>query len=109
MTASRRVRGRETSRGPEKAGSRRLEFIDLFPRNSFLYVGRSAERGPEPLCFQLLGAVPQPQLEQQALAAKEPRPLWRCPKCGGPMVVLERLSAAQIQLRSPPFRTGAAA
>jgi hypothetical protein len=25
------------------------------------------------------------------------------------MVVLERLSAAQLQLRSPPFRTGAAA
>jgi hypothetical protein len=62
-----------------------------------------------PLCFQRLGAVPQPQLEQQASAAKEPRPLWRCPKCGGPMVVLERLSAAQLQLRSPPFRTGAAA
>ena len=62
-----------------------------------------------PLCFQLLGAVPQPQVEQQASAANEPRPLWRCPKCGGPMVVLERLSAAQLQLRSPPFRTGAAA
>jgi hypothetical protein len=62
-----------------------------------------------PLCFQLLGAVPQPQVEQEASAVKESCPLWRCPKCGGPMVVLERLSAAQLQLRSPPFRTGAAA
>ena len=62
-----------------------------------------------PLCFQLLGAVPQPQVEQQASDAKEPRPLWRCPQCGGPMVVIERLTAAQIQLRSPPLRAGAAA
>jgi hypothetical protein len=62
-----------------------------------------------PLCFQLLGAVPQPQAEQQASAAKEPRSLWRCPKCGGPMIVIERRSAAQLQLRSPPSRTGAAA
>jgi transposase len=26
-----------------------------------------------------------------------------CPECGGPMVVIERLTAAQIQLRSPPM------
>jgi len=62
-----------------------------------------------PLCFQLLGAVPQPQAEQQASAVQEPRPLWLCPQCGGPMVVIERLSAAQLQLRSPPFLIGAAA
>ena len=28
--------------------------------------------------------------------------LYRCPKCGGPMKVIERLTAAEIQLRSPP-------
>jgi hypothetical protein len=55
-----------------------------------------------PLCFQLLGAVPQLQTEQEASTAKESSPLWLCPKCGGPMVVLERLTAAEIQLRSPP-------
>ena len=60
-----------------------------------------------PLCFQLLGAIPQ--VEQQASAAKESRPLWLCPKCGGPMVVLERLTAAQLQLRSPPWLAGVAA
>jgi site-specific recombinase XerD len=32
---------------------------------------------------------------------KKTHPLWRCPKCGGPMAVIERLTAAQIQLRSP--------
>jgi hypothetical protein len=62
-----------------------------------------------PLCFQLLGAEQPSQSELEASPAKQPNPLWLCPKCGGPMVVLERLSAAQFQLRSPPFRTGAAA
>jgi hypothetical protein len=35
-------------------------------------------------------------------ATQQPNSLWLCPKCGGPMVVIERLTAAQIQLRSPP-------
>src|ERR1700736_6100288 len=55
-----------------------------------------------PLCFQLLGPVPQSQIEQEAFAAKQPGPLWRCPKCGGTMVTIETLTAAQILLRSPP-------
>jgi hypothetical protein len=60
-----------------------------------------------PLCFQSLGAVQQPQAEQEASAAKESSPLWLCPKCGAPMVVIERLTAAQIQLRSPPVSVAA--
>jgi prevent-host-death family protein len=28
---------------------------------------------------------------------------WTCPQCGGPMIVLEHLSAAQTSLRSPPL------
>ncbi len=62
-----------------------------------------------PLCFQFLGAAQQPQAEPEASPAHDPNPLWLCPKCGGPMVVIERLSAAQIQLRSPPVRVTAAA
>ena len=56
-----------------------------------------------PLCFQLLGAVQPSQTEPEASPAQEPSPLWLCPKCGGKMVVIERLTAAQIQLRSPPI------
>jgi hypothetical protein len=52
-----------------------------------------------PLCFHLLGAAQQPQTEQGASSSND---LWRCPKCGGPMAVVERLTAAEIQLRSPP-------
>ena len=53
-----------------------------------------------PLCFAALGTVPVPM--EPETAAQESHPLWRCPKCGGPMAVIERLTAAQIQLRSPP-------
>jgi hypothetical protein len=63
-----------------------------------------------PLCFHVLGAVrPSPTQPEASPATKPPSPLWLCPKCGGPMVVIERLTAPQLQLRSPPFLTGAAA
>jgi putative transposase len=61
-----------------------------------------------PLCYRLLDAEQPSQSEPETSPAKQPNLLWRCPKCGGPMVVLERLTAAQFQLRSPPFRAGAA-
>jgi Putative transposase/Transposase zinc-binding domain len=60
-----------------------------------------------PLCFQTLGSV-QPQTARESSTAHESSPLWLCPKCGGPMVVIERLTAAQIQLRSPPVLVTAA-
>jgi len=53
-----------------------------------------------PLCFHLLGSAPQ--TEQDLSGSKDSSDLWRCPKCGGPMQVIERLTAAEIQLRSPP-------
>jgi rubredoxin len=61
-----------------------------------------------PLCFHLLGATPQPQDEQHASSTEDGPDLWRCPKCGGPMKVIERLTAAEIQLRSPPLVSVAA-
>src|SRR3989454_1510794 len=62
-----------------------------------------------PLCRQLLGLVPQSQIEPAVSAAKQPSPLWLCPKCGAPMIVVERFTAAQILLRSPPIPVTAAA
>jgi Putative transposase/Transposase zinc-binding domain len=55
-----------------------------------------------PLCFQLLGSAQQPQAEQHASSTEDFPASWRCPKCGGVMKVIERLTAAEIQLRSPP-------
>ena len=60
-----------------------------------------------PLCCAALGAVPS-QVEAETSPTQESHPLWRCPKCGGAMVVIERLTAAQLQLRSPPLVTTAA-
>jgi hypothetical protein len=55
-----------------------------------------------PICFHLLGSRPEPQAEQHAIGTEDSPDSWPCPKCGGPMKVIERLSAAEIQLRSPP-------
>ena len=60
-----------------------------------------------PLCFQLLGSAQEPQAEHQTSSTKDSPDLYRCPKCGGPMMVIERLTAAEIQLRSPPAITAA--
>ena len=54
-----------------------------------------------PLCFQLFGAQ-EPQAVKDTSCIHDADGLWRCPKCGGPMVVVERFTAADIQLRSPP-------
>jgi len=61
-----------------------------------------------PLCFQLLGSAQQPQAGQHASSTEHCPALWRCPKCGGPMKVIERLTAAEMQLRSPPRISSAA-
>ena len=60
-----------------------------------------------PFCFQLLGAAQEPQAKQDVSSTNDSHDLWRCPKCGGPMVVVEKLTAAEIQLRSPPLHTAA--
>jgi hypothetical protein len=54
-----------------------------------------------PRCLTALGTVSS-QIEPETSPTQESDPLWLCPKCGGPMVVIERLTAAQLQLRSPP-------
>src|SRR5262252_383543 len=50
-----------------------------------------------PFCFHLLGSAPQ--TEQDISGSKDSSDLWFCPKCGGPMQVIERLTAVEIQLR----------
>jgi len=55
-----------------------------------------------PLCFQLLGSAQEPQAGQHVASTEDALGLWRCPKCGSPMKVVERLTAVEIQLRPPP-------
>ena len=61
-----------------------------------------------PLCFQLLGTTPQPPAEEHPSSIEDAAELYRCPHCGGPMKVIERLTAAETLLRSPPEVSAAA-
>ena len=49
-----------------------------------------------PLCRRLLDAPPPPAT---AIPTSHV-PLWTCPECAGPMMLVEKLTARQIQLRS---------
>ena len=55
-----------------------------------------------PLCFALLQSSAAIS-SAASTAAAHPHSLWNCPVCGGTMHVVERLSAAQLLLRSPPL------
>jgi hypothetical protein len=58
-----------------------------------------------PLCFALLGSAIAPAAEESTTGARNVA-LWPCPRCGGAMAIVERLTAAQLRLRSPPVSTG---
>jgi len=57
-----------------------------------------------PLCLQLLteSDLARAQAKPDEKTGSSPRPLWTCPRCGGPMVLIERLSPIELRLRSPP-------
>jgi len=57
-----------------------------------------------PLCKQILADASSttPSVVAGANGRNEPSPVWTCPLCGGSMVLVERLTAVQIRLRSPP-------
>jgi hypothetical protein len=61
-----------------------------------------------PLCFRLLQPSDQPAADATSPALPI-HSLWQCPLCGGTMQVVERLSAAQLFLRSPPHLSRCAA
>jgi hypothetical protein len=53
-----------------------------------------------PLCQQLLAGSPQQRSEALGSSETKPAPVWLCPHCGGPMVLIEKLTAQQIRRRS---------
>jgi len=81
-------------------------LLHLLPRGfvrirhfGFLASRRTAQLLP--LCHATLDSVP-PQTETAASAAQNINSHCFCPLCGGPLVIVERLTTAQIQLRAPP-------
>jgi len=82
-------------------------LLDLLPKGfvrirHFGFLANRRRSTLLPLCFAALGTFPS-QIEPETSPTQESDPLWLCPKCGGPMAVIERLTAAQLQLRSPPL------
>jgi len=55
-----------------------------------------------PLCFQLLSGSEKMPASVASPSPDQNHSLWNCPVCGATMRVVERLSAAQLLLRSPP-------
>jgi hypothetical protein len=89
-------------------------LLHLLPKRfvrirNFGFLANRRRTASLPLCFQLLPSRLGPQTGQDAATADGAKDLWRCPECSGPMVVLERLAPAEIQLRSPPLPITAAA
>jgi hypothetical protein len=88
-------------------------LLHLLPRGfvrirnfGFLANRRRAELLP--LCSRLLQQS-HPPAAGTASPALPIHSLWQCPLCGGTMQVVERLSAAQLLLRSPPHLSRCAA
>jgi Putative transposase. len=73
-------------------GSSPTDGVPLSYRFAFTFSARNNRRKPN----------------KTSPSTQDSSELWRCPKCAGPMKVIERLTAAQIQLRSPPAVTVAA-
>jgi hypothetical protein len=72
----------------------------------FGFLAHRRRRASLALCLRLLaesGRVPAGTAREQGTGSS-PRPLWTCPQCGGPMVLIEKLSNIQLRLRSPPVR-----
>ena len=83
-------------------------LLHLLPRGfvrirNFGFLANRNRASLLPLCFHFLNG--SEKMSAAALASPSTdqiHPLWNCPVCGGTMRVVERLSAAQLLLRSPP-------
>ncbi|MCU1252218.1 MAG: Mobile element protein [Edaphobacter sp.] len=85
-------------------------LLHLLPRGfmrirNFGFLANRRRASLLPLCFQLLAGSADISARTASPAADHPCSSTHryCPACGGSMHVVERLSAAQLLLRSPPL------
>jgi hypothetical protein len=65
---------------------------------SFGFLANRRRAALLPLCRRLLEAQPSHRPAEPAATPTQPASvLWRCPRCGGPMIVIDRLSAQQLR------------
>ena len=89
-----------------KAGSRRDRIALRLPSATQADILTGPTNPVRPNAFRPENQLPMRTRPHSAFVQK--LKALRCPKCGGPMKVVERLTAAEIQLRSPPLVTAAA-
>jgi hypothetical protein len=82
-------------------------LLHLLPRGfmrirNFGFLANRKRASLLPLCFHLLAGSENTSIAATSTSTDRPGALWTCPVCGGTMHVVERLSAAQLLLRSPP-------
>ena len=82
-----------------------LEDLHVLPHRfvrirQFGFLSGRRRGGLLPLCKSLL-AMAAPATPE-AYSPSAPVPSWTCPLCGGAMLLLERFTAIQLRLRSPP-------
>lgn len=80
-------------------------LLHLLPRGfvrirNFGFLANHCRARLLPICFALLHVATEGAQAPQS--AKLLSSSWRCPICGGTMHFIERISAAQLLLRSPP-------
>jgi hypothetical protein len=87
-------------------------LLHLLPRGfvrirNFGFLANRRRARPLPVCFNLLRDSAAPELPT---AVREPHSrAWRCPVCGGTMLLIQRVSASELLLRAPPPLTRCAA
>jgi hypothetical protein len=67
---------------------------------NFGFLASRRRRSLLPLCFRCLGSKPDTSNTETQPAAITG--LWKCPRCGGPMVVTLRVQPPLRLIRSPP-------
>jgi len=82
-------------------------LLHLLPRGfvrirNFGFLANCRRAALLPLCFQCLGSVPQPSTAADGADTNSVSPMWVCPKCGGPMIIVQYMTPVTILPRSPP-------
>jgi hypothetical protein len=80
-------------------------LLHLLPKGfvrirNFGFLANRRRRMLLPLCFQFLGS--EPNTSKSGAQQVIPSGLWRCPRCGGSMIVTLRVSPPKRLIRAPP-------
>ncbi len=82
-------------------------LLHVLPRGfvrirNFGFLANRRRASLPPICFKLLRRSTEQKAAADAVSRRQQYSSWRCPLCGGTMRVVERISTAQLLLRSPP-------